>query len=327
MLMRSSPDTSIIVSTCRSGNSVDILIDSLLQQQGVGPFEIIVVDNSCNPQLEREVGNIASSTKGVLSYIPEPKRGLHNARHRGAAEAASENLIFLDDDVVLPEDWLRSMCGRLADPDVAMVGGRILLRFERRPPEWVASFRGLLSELDLGSKPRRMTVDEAPFGCNLAIRRSLLFRVGGFNPDAFADPKLLRYRGDGEVGLAKKIQSLDLPIWYEPTAWLEHLVPEQRLSPDYVEWRSMIGGIEQAYVSYRYYPRPAAILLYRALRSFYQSMVLARLAGSDPFQGPETVSHYIQSRRHRSCARHHLRQLASRKLRQWTLQDGYLPKA
>lgn len=327
MLKTAEPVASIIVSTCRLEEHARTLVVSLLEQQGVGPFEVLLVDNSGSNTFEREVEDLASSSESVLRCVPELKPGLHNARHRGAAEAASENLIFLDDDVVLPEDWLRGMCGRLADPDVAMVGGRILLRFERRPPGWVASFRGLLSELDLGSKPRRMTADEAPFGCNLAIRRSLLFRVGGFNPDAFADPKLLRYRGDGEVGLAKKIQSLDLPIWYEPTAWLEHLVPEQRLSPDYVEWRSMIGGIEQAYVSYRYYPRPAAILLYRALRSFFQSMDLARRAGADPFQGPETVSHYIQSRRHRSCARHHLRQFASRKLRQWTLQDGYLPHA
>ena len=283
-----------------------------------------MIDNSCSPQLEREVADLAPTTHTALRYVPEPEPGLHNVRHRGAVEAAGDTLIYLDDDVVLPADWLHGMCGRLADPDVGMVGGRVLLHFESRPPEWVDAFRGLLSELDLGSEARRMTEDETPVGCNLAIRRSLLFRVGGFNPDAFADPKLLQYRGDGEVGLSRKIRNLGLPIWYEPAAWLEHLVPKRRFSPAYVEWRSIIGGIEQAYASYRYYPRAVPFLLFRAVRSLRRAAAYKRLAGPDPFVGPETVANHIQSHRQRSCARHHFRQFVSQRLRRWTLRDDYL---
>jgi len=321
------PVASVIISTCRPGEQVRGLVASLLEQRGVGPFEILVVDNSCSPELEREVAALASSTAGTVRYVEEPKPGLHNVRHRGAVEAASDLLIYVDDDVAPSGGWLRGISDRLQDPDIAMVGGRTLLRFESEPPAWVEGFRGLLSELDLGTRPRPMTDDETPVGCNLAIRRSLLFQVGGFNPDAFADPKLLRYRGDGEVGLARKIRELGLPIWYEPAAQLEHLVPAARVTEDYVEYRSHIGGIEQAYASYRYYRRPFPFLLYRAVRSWRLAADLERLAGRDPFAGPDTVTHHIQMLRHRSCARHHLRQLASPRLRRWTLRDTYLTAA
>lgn len=317
---------SVILSTCRPKKRVLGLIASLLEQRGCGDCEFLVIDNGCNPQLERAVDDFASTSGPRLRYFNEPEPGLHNVRHRGAFEAASENLIYLDDDVVLSTEWLRGMCNRLQDSAFAMVGGRVLLRFEKEPPAWVKAFRGLLSELDLGARARCMAENETPVGCNLAVRRSVLFRVGGFNPDAFADPKLLRYRGDGEVGLARKVRELGLPIWYEPAAQLEHVVPENRVSRAYVEWRSMIGGIEQAYGSYRYYPRPFPILLYRALRSFWRAASFERLAGPNPFVGPETVAHLIQSFRHGSCARHHIRQFLSPSLRQWTRRKSYLPE-
>ncbi len=317
---------SVVISTCRLQDQVRSLVMSLLDQQGVGRFEVLLVDNSCSPQTKRAVADLRPPPGVALRYLPEPRPGLHNVRHRGAIEASCDNLIYLDDDVVLSPDWLRCMCARLQDPNVAMIGGRVLLRFESPPPVWVEAFRGLLSELDLGSAARQMSPDVTPIGCNLAVRRSLLVRVGGFNPDAFADSKLLRFRGDGEVGLARKIRDLGLAIWYEPGARLEHLVPAKRMSAAYVRWRSKIGGIEQAYSSYRYYPRPFPILLYRALRSLRRAAVCKRLASPDPFAGPESVAHHIQSTGHLYCALHHLRQFVSPGLRRWTRRRSYLPE-
>ena len=39
----------------------------------------------------------------------------------------------------------------------------------------------------------------------MAVRRTVVFGVGGFNPDGLGDRRLIWIRGDGECGLQEKI--------------------------------------------------------------------------------------------------------------------------
>lgn len=83
-----------------------------------------------------------------------------------------------------------------------MCGGKILPRYETKEPDWARYFPGYLSILDRNGEIAKVN-DAGIWGCNFSIRKSVLYEVSGFHPDAMPWP-LVRYRGDGETGLLNK---------------------------------------------------------------------------------------------------------------------------
>lgn len=252
---------SIIIPTFQRSNFLKDALASLSAQEfPESEYEIVVVNNDPNSAGEdwKSMGEWAGTG---LRVIRETKVGLHYARHAGAKAAHGEVLIYLDDDVLCPPGWLAAMLEPYRRERVGMVAGRVFLHFEAPPPPWLSQFVGILSAFDRGDVPQALPPYSSPVGCNMSVRKSILFAVGGFNPDGFADRRLLRLRGDGECGLARKVHDAGWLVWYAPAAWLEHRVPQARMTAEYIRWRSAIGGIEDAYADCRYHRRTPAKLL------------------------------------------------------------------
>ena len=95
---------------------------------------------------------------------------------------------------------------------------------------------------------RQLRYPEAINGANFSIRRDLLFRVGGFNPDnAPADPVV----GDGEVGLCRKVYEEGKKIIYVPEAIVWHVVVADRVTLAYMKRRFANNGVSAAYADYQ----------------------------------------------------------------------------
>ena len=119
-------------------------------------------------------------------------------------------------------------------------------------PPWVAQFDiAYLSLLDFGDQTRELRFPECVWGCNMAVRREVLYSVGGFNPDGFGDRRLIWLRGDGECGLQEKISNRELRIIYEPRAWVYHRIPASRVTPQYFYRRLFDDGIMHSYIRIR----------------------------------------------------------------------------
>jgi len=84
---------------------------------------------------------------------------------------------------------------------MAAAGGPIHIVWESPPPKWLIEYIGqvkifpILGLLDVYDE-FRLDPKGFFFGGNMAIRREVLFQVGGFNPDLIGDI----YFGDGEAG-------------------------------------------------------------------------------------------------------------------------------
>lgn len=263
---------SVIIPTYQRPQFVwDALASVRNQNIDSGEYEILVVDNALQPT--SELAELCDTpTEPPVCFIHEPRNGLHNARHAGARVAKGEILVYIDDDVLCPRGWLAAMVAPYLDSRVAMVAGKVILRYEVEPPPWLDQFRGILSALDWGDTPRAAAPYGSPVGCNMSVRRSVLFDLGGFNPDSFGDRSLIHLRGDGECGLARKVHDAGWTVWYTPDAWLEHRVPAKRMTQEYIEWRSIVGGIEDAYIDLRYRWRTVPGLLLCSGRSALYSL-------------------------------------------------------
>jgi hypothetical protein len=210
------------------------------------------------------------------------------------------------------------------DPLVAVVGGKILPKWEATPPAWLDKFGnnggGNLSLLDLGGEVREVAWPQSIYGCNMAVRESVLWEVGGFHPDAMGDRRLIWLRGDGETGLQRKIYQAGYKVIYEPRAWVYHRVPASRLRPEYFYWRRFIQGISDSYSDMRQNQFSRIRLLQNAGHSFLKAVwsYADSLRSSDWSIRSRAMSWFWYGR-----AQHQLRLSLSSTLRSYVLQKTY----
>ena len=178
-------DFDIVIPTL-GRSSLRTLLDSLEGSRGPLPGSIWVVDDRLHrPALDplpRPGGRLAGRTTVVAGGGGGPAA----ARNAGWKRSSAEWVAYLDDDVVVPGDWLELLAKDLgtAGSGVAAVQGRITVpRPEgRKPTDWERNTIGL-------ENARFATAD-------MAYRREVLRRVGGF------DERFPRaYREDADLAL------------------------------------------------------------------------------------------------------------------------------
>jgi glycosyltransferase involved in cell wall biosynthesis len=229
---------------------------------GVDPrdaIEVIVVDNG-------STDNTAGVCKAIeerfprqgLRYYYDPMPGLLTGRHRGAREARGEILCYLDDDVLLESTWMGAIKEAFQNSEIVVAGGPSRPLYEVDPPLWLedlwqklAGGRMLnpLSLLDYGSDAKSVEPWYV-WGLNFAIRKNIFHECGGFHPDGVPS-YLLRYRGNGEGGLALKIKERGLQALYHPDAAVTHMIPVSRLTLKAFEQRAFIEGVSDSYARIR----------------------------------------------------------------------------
>lgn len=318
---------SVIVPTY--GQRPAYLRDALLSVQAQSvpedEYEIVVIDNGPTGEPEKIVEEVNRNGKHAIRYVREPKVGLHHARHAGARAARGDVLVYIDDDVIVHRDWLHALLNPFSSSEVACAGGKAIPQWEADLPGWYSQFdSGYLSLLDLGEETRELKYPACVWGCNMAVRKTVIYQVGGFNPDGLGERKLIWLRGDGECGLQEKIYKTGLRIVYEPQAWVYHRIPASRLTPKYFYRRFFTQGIQDSYVRVRRAGRRPLLplrLLKHAIYCFWQSSryYVASLTDAD---------HQIRLRADAWAwygrGQHQVRTAFSRKLRQHVLKTSYL---
>jgi glycosyltransferase involved in cell wall biosynthesis len=252
---------SCIIPTLNRSSLLRNTVESLINQN-ISPdmYEILIVDNGSTDDTEEISQDILKKTANRrIRYMFDPEPGLLTGRHRGALEAKGKLLVFVDDDIEATSGWLQAIFEAFKSPRVQLVGGRNLPKFEVEPPAWLESFWEAtpdggrsctwLSLLDLGE--RELEIDpNYVWGLNFAIRRSALHDLGGFHPDC-VPKELQRFQGDGETGLTMKARSYGYRAVYQPKASIYHVVPANRMTPEYFEQRAYYQGVCDSYSNIR----------------------------------------------------------------------------
>ena len=242
---------SVIIPTYKRPQSLLRHLRSL-QEQALSSFEIIVVDNAADAELARRVTEFNRTARYPVRYVPEPRLGIMHARHAGARAAGGDILVFTDDDLTSDPVVMQAYAHAFAaHPEMVAAGGPMRLVWEAPPPQWLLEYMGqakmfsLLSLVDI-SDEFRLDPHGFFFGGNMAIRRAVLFQVGGFNPELVGE----RYFGDGEVGLYQKLWQRQMLIGYVPEALMYHHIPPPRMTVEYLCRRMANEGAADMYTLY-----------------------------------------------------------------------------
>jgi GT2 family glycosyltransferase len=204
---------------------------SLAAQTGP-PDEILVVENAPRDGRVREL--IERDFPGVR-WTSEPVPGLDFARNRALEGATGDVVAFLDDDAVADAGWAAALRSPFADPRVGAVTGRVEALVTDTPGQRLVEANGgysrgvrrirLPEEISLplhGRRaPRIAWAVSVGSGCSLAVRRSLLLEIGGFDEALDLGAEL---PGGGDHDALWRVLEAGSSVLYEPAAlaWHEH---------------------------------------------------------------------------------------------------------
>ena len=248
-------DISIIICTYNRAEKLPLCLKNFASAnlpQGVS-CELICVDNNSMDQTRQVIEDFANTIGTRLHYVFEGMQGLSNARNSGLRKASGKIIAFTDDDCIVDPDWLVAYARAFAaHPEMVAAGGPARPIWEVPPPDWLPAYMRthpqmfpILSLLE-PYREFRLSPDGYFFGVNMAIRREVLLKVGGFNPDSFGSAWL----GDGETGLNRKLWQRGLLVGYVPEAIVYHHVPAERLTLEYFRRREANDGACDIYARF-----------------------------------------------------------------------------
>jgi glycosyltransferase involved in cell wall biosynthesis len=228
---------SVIICTYNRAAMLEAALRSLVQVE-LSPavrWEIVIVDNNSTDGTADVVRRWEAECAIPVVGVHETQQGRSFALNRGIAAAHGEILVFTDDDVTFDRAWLGRLVEPFARPDVMGVGGRIEPVWSCPVPTWWAStgpyaLHAAIVFFDLGPEPGDIT-SRAPFGANLAFRRVVFERHGGFRESLGRTDRGLM--GGEDTEFVQRVMRAGDRVVYAPAALVYHPVEPARARKAY----------------------------------------------------------------------------------------------
>lgn len=294
--------------------------------------ECIVIDNGSVDATRDVVEKLASTAPFTIRYIYEACPGLHVGRNLGAQLAQGNILAYLDDDVIVAPEWLTAVIQNFtSQPDLALLGGPCVPKWECPPPSWVKNFSvtcgengWMISPLSLVTYSDRQCAipGQFVFGCNYCVRKNVVLSTGGFHPDGMP-PYLLKFRGDGETGMACWIEAHGLSIRYDPNVRVEHRVPQNRMTARYFLGIYKRNGISAAYTLTRDCEGTSHGIVKKIAKNFLSVGMAMLGVVKSVIRKRSVLPDIFLSYAHMVCIIHMFKALFSKKLKEWIVQKSY----
>jgi len=198
-------------------------------------WEVLVVDNNSTDHTRQCAEDFCRRYPARFRYLFEGQAGKSYALNAGIHAARGDILAFTDDDVLVDVDWLYKLASSLSDARYAGAGGRTFPEKGFMPPPWFPRDPRCASPpfalFDRGAEPCELS--DPPFGNNMAYRRAMFEKHGGFRNDLGPrfGSKAPQKSEDSEFGLRLLCQGEKFR--YEPSAIVYHAVPESRVQRSY----------------------------------------------------------------------------------------------
>ncbi len=226
---------SVILCTYNRCESLPAALESVAVSQFPDSlsWQVLVVDNNSKDKTREVVEEFGRRYPNRFRYIFESKQGKSYALNTGIRESTGQILAFMDDDVTVDPAWLQRLLVVLREQNWAGVGGRILPERSFTPPSWLSLDKKYalapLAIFDLGAEAGEL--HEPPFGTNMAFRREVFEKIGGFRTDLGPCPGSEIRGEDTEFG--DRAIAAGLRLWYEPSAIVYHSLNPERLKKRY----------------------------------------------------------------------------------------------
>lgn len=198
------PSLSIIIPTLNEEHYIGRLLDSILKQRTQYAFEIIVVDGMSEDATVK-TAKIHSENLQNARIIRSTKRGISYQRNLGAKYSKGQFIVFLDADIVLPQNFISTLMKQLPKERL-----------------FIGTCFPLLNDLNFGTL--LLSVISYPIGIYLSwlhkmtlgyctvVNRDIHMQIGGYN-------EKIIYAEDTEYGRRALAQGANFKYFWNPPVY------------------------------------------------------------------------------------------------------------
>lgn len=242
MISIHAKNISVIICTFNRCDSLRLVLADL-RNQVLPPnvsYEVLVVDNNSSDETKAVVEDAIESTPGLFRYHFEEQQGKTYALNSGIENACGKILVFTDDDVVIPDDWLKNIFQAVTiHPDCRAFGGKIVPFFPGKIPSWIVlegpfKITGApLGDYDQGNEVKSChePMMNVPCGANMFFHRSVFEDCGYFNESLNNRVKKSPMGEDTEF--CTKLMQFGEDILYIPTVVVLHRISDRQMTKGY----------------------------------------------------------------------------------------------
>ena len=229
---------SVIICTYNREKYIGNLLESIAANTlDKSDYEILLVDNNCTDNTSQVCADFAAAHQDInFHYMVESEQGLSAARNKGIREAKGNILVYVDDDALVDEWYLKTFADFFkANHDIEAAGGPIIPLYETQEPEWMTRYTKelLCGYLYFGDQERDFPNGRYPGGGNAAYRAEVFKKIGFFN--TALGRKGNNLMGAEEKDIFDKMKSQNMKFRYLPKAILHHIIPQKKLEQDYFD--------------------------------------------------------------------------------------------
>ena len=253
---------TVVIATRNRASLLHAALEQLRHQLYESDDEVIVVDNASTDATAEVITRVADGFPVPLYRLCEAAEGKTPALNAGLAAARGDVLALTDDDVLVGEHWIRDLRTAFEGSTLDLAGGRVDPGWERTPPRWLRvegadRYEHMASPLALLHYGARQNLGvRAVLGANMAFRRTVLRRLGGFAPEFNRRSNSLLSGDDHDF--CERAVAAGFHCEYLPELRVRHRVPAERARLRYFLRWFYSSGATQAMLDRRPLMAPAS---------------------------------------------------------------------
>jgi glycosyltransferase involved in cell wall biosynthesis len=238
---------SVIIATYNRAEELGKTLESLMNLEVSGAWEVIIVDNNSRDNTRDVVVEKAKSFPVSLQYLMEKEQGRSAALNAGILAAQGDIIAVTDDDVRVDPLWLHNAEHALAQLHCDYLGGKALPIWSGPLPDWLPRREGkhwaVIALLDYGAQPIEFG-EKVPLGVNMVFRRECFTRAGLW--DNSIGRKAGTLLGQEVREWSQRARAAGLRGYYSPDLVVHHVIPTDRLTRKYFRKWFYWHGISRA---------------------------------------------------------------------------------
>ena len=240
-----TPVVSIIICTRNRDRSLKETLDAIaaIEVPADLPTELLVVDNGSTDQTS-EVIRDCVATNLSAHYLSEPNGGKSVGLNSALKIARGQILLFTDDDVRPPQNWIDGLCRPILEDKADAVQGGIRIADHLRRPWMSDGHSGLPASTEHWKANQTFHL----VGANMSIARRVFDKIGGFDPAIGPGPAA----GGEDTLLSYQMERAGFRILLRNEIAVVHHFDPDRLTRAAMHQAAAKGAVSDFFIDYHW---------------------------------------------------------------------------
>lgn len=231
---------SVILCTFNRKKDVTECLESILRQNYPN-FDVWVVDDASTDGTYEFLKKKFGGHKNFHLIRNDVEMGNTRSRNMVMRESKGEIIVSTDDDCIAHQNWIANLVKVFEEsPKIGLVTGKVLPIFYKKIPLWLEP--PIYPILAIRTENKR-TEAFNPYGCNMAVLRSVMEKINYLNEDITRKYGGLYSGEDTDLGL--RVRAAGYRVIYTPDAVVDHKMFPERLSKEHFIKRALYFGMSE----------------------------------------------------------------------------------